>query len=337
MRAEERLPRTERSRQAALSRRRFIEAGGLLAGTALFSAPSQATTGAKTPSEAPQALPGKGVPATPRSSRRLLCEQTSRQCNAYQVQGGDIMLVPVGSVEVLGPAMPLGGRCFVAEAFCRLMAEEVDGLCLPVTPYGSVQNTFDRPGSVDLPEQTVINYVRAVLDDLMATGFRRILLVTHADYLRYYTPQEFYEDHHVAAAGIHLGEQLRRYQRELGVGEDSCIVGAMRILGRNELAAKVERENRRLLKEGPQPAPFSGSLAALRRVGTIGFTFPPGAYPLPPNADLSGEKGEQVIRRAVADLAPAVESLRDYNEFLAKRPVARGLLWRGWRWTDERK
>ena len=42
--------------------------------------------------------------------RRLLCELTSRQCNAYQVQGGDIMLVPVGSVEVLGPHLPVGAR-----------------------------------------------------------------------------------------------------------------------------------------------------------------------------------------------------------------------------------
>ena len=154
--------------------------------------------------------------------RHLLSELTSRQCNEYQVQGGDIMLVPVGSVEVLGPHLPVGGHCFVAEAFCRLMAEQVNGLRLPVTPFASVQNTFDRPGSVDVPETIVNGYLRAVMDDLHATGFRRILLVTYLDYLRYYTPQEFYEDHAVAAAGIHLEEllgHLRQSQSRSVAGE----------------------------------------------------------------------------------------------------------------------
>ncbi len=113
--------------------------------------------------------------------------------------------------------------------------------------------------------------------------------------------------------------------------------GALRLLGRNELAEKVERENQRLLAEGSQSASLPPSLLALRRVGTIGFRYPPGACLLPPNATLSGEKGEQVLRRAVEDLVPAVESLRDYNEFLANRHESRGLLWRGWRWTNERE
>src|SRR5438105_853938 len=108
---------------------------------------------------------------------RQLGELTSRQCNAYQVQGGDIMLVPVGSVEVLGPHLPMGGRGFVAEAFCRLLAEQVEGLILPVTSYASVSHTYDRPGSVDVPETILNSLMRAVLDDLFATGFRRLLLV----------------------------------------------------------------------------------------------------------------------------------------------------------------
>lgn len=260
----------------------------------------------------------------------LLGELTSRQCNDYQVQGGDVVLAPVGSVEVLGPHLPVGGRCFVAEAFCRLLAEQVNGLCLPVTPYTSAAHTFNHLGGVDVPEEAVNVFLRAVMDDLFATGFRRILLVTTLDYLSYYIPQEFYEDHAVAAAGVHLGELLSRVGREQGVGEDSCIVGALRVLGRDALAAKVEQENRRLIAEGWTPAALPEAVAMLQRVGSIGFAYPKGAYPLPPNSNLSGEKGEQALRRAAAELAPSVESLRTYNEFLAKRTTSRGLLWRGW-------
>ncbi len=261
---------------------------------------------------------------------RQLRELTSRQCNDYQIQGGDIMLVSVGSVEVLGPHLPVGGCCFVAEAFARLMAEEVGGLCLPVTPYASVQHTFDRAGSVAVPARTVDAYIRAVMDDLLATGFRRILVVTYLDYLRYYIPQEFYEDHQVAAAGIHLEEELHPEARDLGVGEDSVILGALRILGRQDLVEKAERENRRLLESSPAPAALPDCVAPILHVGNVGFRYPRDTYPLPPNPALSSERGEQVLRRSAARLKPHVESLRSYNEFLALRRTSRGMTWRGW-------
>ena len=266
--------------------------------------------------------------------RHLLCELTSRQVNQYQVQGGDIMLVPVGSVEVLGPHLPVGARCFVAEAFCKLLAEAVNGLYLPVTPYSSVADTFDRPGSVDVPETVLCRFMRGVMDDLVATGFRRVLLVTYLDYLRYYTPQEVYEDRGVAAAGIHLVEELGHRVREEGVRESSWVAGALRVLGREDLVAKVEQENQRLLSAGFQQAESPPALATLQRVGVVGHARPAGSYLVPPDPELSAEKGEAVLRRAAAEMVPAVASLRDYNEFLARRTSTRGLTWRGWRWFE---
>lgn len=258
----------------------------------------------------------------------FIMEWTSRECNRYLVEGGDIAVLPVGSVEVLGPHLPVGGRCFVAEALAQLLAEAVEGVRVPLTPFSSVAHTFDRPGSVSVPEAVVNRYVRAAMDDLLAGGFRRILLLTFNDYLAYYTPQEFYEDHGVAAAGIHLGELL--WSRE--VGEDSLIVGALRLLGKTELADRVVKENARL-QGASQPA-LAPELANLLHYGVIGFTYPAGAYPMQPNPNLSGEAGEEVVRKAAAKLAPSVAALRDYNEFLAKRHTTRGLMWRGWRWTE---
>jgi hypothetical protein len=261
----------------------------------------------------------------------FIMEWTSRECNRYLVEGGDIAVLPVGSAEVLGPHLPLGGRCFVAEAFAQLLAAEVEGVRIPLTPFSSVAHTFDRPGSVAVPEAVVNRYLRAAMDDLLAGGFRRILLLTFNDYLAYYTSQEFYEDHGVAAAGIHLGELL--WSRE--VGEDSLIAGALRVLGKTELVDKVVAENKLLLDIGAQHAvPLPGELQRLLGYGVIGYTYPAGAYPISPNPNLSAEAGEGALRKAAAGLAPSAGALRDYNEFLAKRHTARGLLWRGWRWTE---
>lgn len=262
----------------------------------------------------------------------LITEWTSRECNRYLVEGGDIAALPVGSVEVLGPHLPLGSRCFLAEAFARLLAERVNGVQIPLTPFSSAFASFDRAGSVALPQQVVNEYLRAAMDDLLAAGFRRILVVTSLDYLRYYIPQEFYEDHNLAAAGIHMGELLHEHAPSLG--EDSAILGALRILGKHALAERVLAENSRLLQEGFAPRPLPQEVAHLSRSGVIGFTYPSGGYQILPNPNLSGEAGEEALRRAAEALAPWVESLRSYNEFLSKRGKTRGLMWRGWRWTE---
>lgn len=266
--------------------------------------------------------------------RSALRELTSRQCNRYQVEGGDLLLVPVGSVEVLGPHLPVGGRCFLAEALCRLLAEATGGLCLPVTPYGPVGATYGHPGTVSVPARVLNCYIRAVMDDCLATGFRRVIVVTCLDYLRYYIPQEFYEDHGVAAAGIHLSEELWAQSRELGAEEGSWIAGALLVLGRPDLARKIEAQNARLLSQGWQQPPQPPGLEELQAVGVIGHDFPPGGCPVPPHAGLSAEMGETALRQAVTALAPAVASLRDYNDFLSRRTSSRGMMWRGWRWSE---
>lgn len=264
----------------------------------------------------------------------LITELTSRECQRYLVEGGDIALLPVGSVEALGPHLPVGGRCFVVEAFARLMAEQVGGLRMPTVAFSTAPHTFDQPGSLALPEATVDEYVRAAMDDLLAAGFRRILVVTFLGYLSYYIPQEFYEDHQVAAAGMDMGDVLHHYGRAKGVGEDSVIVGALVVLGKQSLADRVMAENKRLLDGGQAGTALPEVLRALSQAGAVGYTHPPGSYPLPPNPDLSAEAGAQVLRDAAGGLAPAVGSLREYNEFLAKRRRSRGLMWRGWRWNE---
>ena len=179
--------------------------------------------------------------------RHLVTELPSREVNRYLRNGGDVMLVPVGSVEELGPHLPVGGRCFAAEAFARLMAEESEGLYLPVTAYGPAGETFDRPGSIEVADSQLNEYIRKVMDDLHAQGFRRIVLVTFHHYARYYLPQEFFEDFGCAAAGIHVGE-LAWGRKQCAV--DDLVLGAMKVLRMDGLVARCLAENDRLLGEG---------------------------------------------------------------------------------------
>ena len=64
----------------------------------------------------------------------LIDELPSRLVNEYQTQGGDIMIIPVGSIDAIAPHLPVGARSFVAEAFADLLAKKSGGLRLPVLP-----------------------------------------------------------------------------------------------------------------------------------------------------------------------------------------------------------
>ena len=266
--------------------------------------------------------------------RRLITELPSRLINKWQVQGGDICILPVGSVEVLGPHLPLGGRTFVAEAFAKLLAEAADGLYLPPLPLTPVFGTGSLPGTIDVSESEVNRLLRGLMDDMLATGFRRILLVTYLDYARYYLPTEFYEDHEVAAAGIHLNEAFHRQMDSKGIRHDSVVLGALKLLGREDLLAKCLEAAKRWKAEGKEPTPLPESYQQLSKIGIPGVTFPKGYYPMPPTDVLDVDAGAAVIREAVAEKTPALESLRAYNEYLARRK-SRGFLRGGW-FRDEK-
>jgi len=247
--------------------------------------------------------------------RNLIVDLPSREVNRYLRNGGDVMVVPIGSVEELGPHLPVGAKCLAAEAYAGLMAEAAGGLYLPVTPYGPAGGTSGRPGSIDLPDAALNEYVRAVMDDLYAQGFRRIVLVTFHHYARYYLPQEFFEDHGCAAAGVHLGEVVGGD----GVALDDLVLGALRILGLDTLLARCLKLNDELVAGGKD---FSiASAAAGLASGRVNVSCPvrSGEYPCPPRAGLDPAKGEEVLRRKAAESVAALEGLRAYNEYLARR------------------
>ncbi|HUW55117.1 MAG TPA: creatininase family protein [Planctomycetota bacterium] len=261
--------------------------------------------------------------------RRLITELPSRVINKWQVQGGDVCILPVGSVEVLGPHLPMGARTFVAEAFAKLLAEAGDGLYLPPVPLSPVAGAAGLPGTVDVSEPPVNRLLRALLDDMLKTGFRRILLVTYLDYARYYLPVEFYEDHEVAAAGIHLNEALWRPTEKRGIGNDSVMLGALKLLGRDELLAKCLDAAERWKAEGKSAAPLPEAYQEVIKIGVAGVRFPKGYYPMPPTGVIDPDAGAEVLREAAAEKVPALEDLRAYNEYLARRG-SRGFLRGGW-------
>jgi hypothetical protein len=228
----------------------------------------------------------------------------------------------VGSVEPVAPYLPLGARTFVVEAFAHLLAAASGGMRLPAVALTPARQPRRGRGAVDVPEGALRMYVRAVLDDLAATAFRRIVLVTYDDYLRYYLPHEFYEDHRIALAGLHMGELLHGECRSRGLAEDAVVLGAMQVLGREGLVAKCIDAWERARGEA---AGASEDVAALRAVGSVGAFAGPGDCILCSNEKPDPAAGRKLLEEAAAARAPAFADLRSYNEFLSRR-ADRGMM-----------
>jgi len=250
---------------------------------------------------------------------RCLTEMPSRVANAYLKRGGDICIVPIGSVERVGPHLPLGSRCFVAEALAMMLAEAVDGLHVPVIPYSTVGDTWEQAGSVDVPEETLVVYVRDVVDELVANGFRRLIILTYLDYLRYSLPCEYYEEEELAIAGVHLREALHRYGTDLPQTETSLALAAAKLLGKDALATEIQERTRKLLAGKKTFAQLPEYVVQLRRFANLAYEMGPEGFPALPGKGASAAKGERILKRMVKDFVPAVEALRDYNDYILRR------------------
>lgn len=261
--------------------------------------------------------------------RKLLEELPSRLVNEYQVQGGDLAILPIGSVEVLGPHLPMGAKGLLSQAFAKLLAERAKGLVLPLVPFAPAMGAGNRPGSIDVNESAVNQFVRAIVDDLHATGFRRILLITDLDYLRYYIPHEFYEDNAVALAGVHMREMFDGILPAKGLSLDSLILGACLVLGKTQIVEKSLQAAARWRKQGRKNQALSTAHARIKEIGIVGGYLPKGNHPVPPDEKLDPEAGERILRETAEAMVPALESLRTYNEYLSRRG-SRGFLKGNW-------
>jgi creatinine amidohydrolase len=65
----------------------------------------------------------------------LLAEQTTTAA-AADLAAAEVAVLPVGSTEQHGPALPLGMDHLAAEAFARTATERDDAVVLPTLPIG---------------------------------------------------------------------------------------------------------------------------------------------------------------------------------------------------------
>ncbi|WP_435345381.1 creatininase family protein [Haloarchaeobius sp. HRN-SO-5] len=88
-----------------------------------------------------------------------------------------VALLPVGSVEQHGPALPLGTDYMAAEAVTDAVADRDDVLALPTLPVGVSEHHRQFDGTLWTDPSTFEDYVADVLASVASHGVRRAVVV----------------------------------------------------------------------------------------------------------------------------------------------------------------
>ncbi len=254
-----------------------------------------------------------------------LTEITSRECRRYLTEGGDLAFLPVGSVERLGPHLPLGIKCYIVSAIANMMAEKNNGYCLPVIPYSTLCDTCAAPGSVDTDPQVLYDFVYDICRELVANGFRRIVFVSYFREL-YYVIAEFFQQENVPLAWVCPDNIPILEGRDRDVRETSLAAACLRLTGKTELLERVLENNRLMFGKYETSPTRLELLSSLRKLGRMSYEFRTGEYPVLPVKEIYVEEAARDLENWVNVKKEAIDALKDYAYYLSRRRADRGMI-----------
>ncbi|ELY94380.1 creatininase [Natrialba chahannaoensis JCM 10990] len=106
----------------------------------------------------------------------LLAERTTTDA-AADLAAAEVAVVPTGSTEQHGPALPLGMDHMAAQAFARSAADREDTVVLPTIPVGVSVHHRQFDGTLYVSAETFEQYVEETIASLAEHGVRKAVVV----------------------------------------------------------------------------------------------------------------------------------------------------------------
>lgn len=96
------------------------------------------------------------------------------------LQKTDVVLVPIGSVEQHGPALPMGIDSYAGYYVCMEAAKKAEVPVAPLMPYGysCFHMRPNEPGTITLRDETLFNVLYDIGRSLIYHGFSKIVYST---------------------------------------------------------------------------------------------------------------------------------------------------------------
>ncbi len=103
-------------------------------------------------------------------------EETSPQLSQL-IKRKKCVILPLGSTEQHGPHLPVGTDHLNVWAIACEVAERVDGLVLPLLPYGCSNEHFPCSGTLSLASQTLKNILKDIIESLKTNDVKNIVIL----------------------------------------------------------------------------------------------------------------------------------------------------------------
>ncbi len=108
----------------------------------------------------------------------ILDRLTWEEIRNWQSAGNDMVLLPIGATEQHGPHLPINTDTCIGESVCRYASAHAQVALMPAQAYTvSSGHTPKWPGTFSLRHDTFINLLVDLADWIVATGWRRLLIV----------------------------------------------------------------------------------------------------------------------------------------------------------------
>jgi creatinine amidohydrolase len=97
------------------------------------------------------------------------------------LKGSDIVLIPIGSTEQHGPALPVDNDAYIATQFAlqtaESVAERVKVVVTPTISFGFSPHHMQFKGTITLSEPTLVRVIVEICKSLVHHGFKKIVLI----------------------------------------------------------------------------------------------------------------------------------------------------------------
>jgi len=88
-----------------------------------------------------------------------------------------VALIPIGSIEIHGPHLPVGCDTLIVERLVEVVAQREPVVVAPVMAYTIAPVARLHPGGISLPPELLVEHLGKVCDELARNGFKKIVLV----------------------------------------------------------------------------------------------------------------------------------------------------------------
>ena len=232
----------------------------------------------------------------------------------------EFILVPVGSIEVHGPNLPLGSDLYIAEAFAYLIGEKIRSIIMPSISYGYANITKNIFGTVSMDFSTLASYIYNIIQNLINSGFEKIIIINihkDNDLTIKIALTKIFEETNMPILYINPYNDFSKFNDSIFSNQDnsyketSLILASLEILNKKDIIGKIRFPEHKYKKPS--------FLKNLLDIGYIRYGYTNEMEHINPEKKASAEEGKKYMNMVVDEITSKIDYLEDYINFLKNR------------------